>query len=240
MSKKSRKKNEPSKKEELTPAQAETLQYLLSGAQPSTHFSIGYNQMNYIREGEVFERRLYLYGPIYEASSSPEAGYGFSATSIAEIIMEYNRADKGLPVEERKPVMLYINSPGGSLTDGFALASIIEASKTPIYTVNIGECSSMAFLIGITGHKRYSIKNAVFLMHDGAMYAAGSSNKVYDQVRFYEDYDNKVVRKHVLKHTKITKKKYEQLLRKEAYMLPEEALKLGVIDKIVNDLDKIL
>ena len=47
----------------------------------------------------------------------------------------------------------------------YALVSIIEASKTPIWTINMGQWSSMAFLIGITGHRRLSLPND-FLIAD--------------------------------------------------------------------------
>ena len=62
-------------------------------------------------------------------------------------IMRYNRLDKGIDVQDRKPIIVYINSPGGSVVDGYGLVDAILCSKTPVYTVNLGQCSSMGFLI---------------------------------------------------------------------------------------------
>lgn len=56
--------------------------------------------------------------------------------SVVYHILRYNRQDRGIPVEERTPIKLYINSPGGSVTDGFGLIDAIITSKTPVYTIN--------------------------------------------------------------------------------------------------------
>jgi ATP-dependent Clp protease protease subunit len=78
-------------------------------------------------------RRLYLNSEIDESIID----------SLAYMIMKYNRDDVGKPIEKRDAIILYINSPGGSVTDGFGLIDIMLASKTPVYTVNQGICYSM-------------------------------------------------------------------------------------------------
>ena len=101
-----------------------------------------------------------------------------------EQIIDCNRIDEGKSPAEREPIRLYINSPGGDVTEGFALISAMELSKTPIHTINMGQWSSMAFLIGIAGHKRFSLPKASFLMHDGSIFLYGSANKVKDRIEF--------------------------------------------------------
>lgn len=66
-------------------------------------------------------------------------------------ILRYNRLDKDIPVNERKPIIIYINSPGGNVTDGYSLIDVMLTSKTPVYTVNLGIAYSMGFLIYIAG-----------------------------------------------------------------------------------------
>ena len=78
-------------------------------------------------------------------------------------IMQYNREDAGIPVEDRKPIILYLTSNGGEVDAGFELIDAIQCSKTPVYTVNLGYQYSMGFLIGLAGHKRYATANAKFL-----------------------------------------------------------------------------
>lgn len=183
------------------------------------------------------DRRLYLTTVIDDAI------YDFDmskSTEIVDDIIAYNREDRDIPREERKPIRLYINSPGGDVRDGFAIVGAIRTSKTPVYTINIGQWSSMAFLIGITGHKRFSLPNMTFLMHDGNNFMFGTTGKVFDQVHFEERYENEVVREHVLKYGKMLAEEYDEKVRKEVYMLPEDALRYGFIDKIVESLDEII
>ena len=137
-------------------------------------------------------------------------------------------------------ISLYINSPGGNLNEGFALIDAIKISKTPVYTINVGQWSSMSFLIGIPGHKRFSLPSATFLMHDGSSGAFGSTSKVQDCVEFEKRFKNEVIKKHVLDHSKMQAVDYDALARVEYYLLPKDALERGFIDKIVDDIDAIL
>ena len=98
----------------------------------------------------------------------------------------------------------------------------------------------MSFLIGITGHKRFSFPHATFLLHDGSSGAFGSSNKVQDRVKFDERFENEVVKAHVLSHSKMTSAEYDAYARVEYYMLPNDALERGFIDEVVTDIDAIL
>ena len=195
------------------------------------------------RLSDLENRRLYLYGEI----SGIEDGEGdLSCASntggLIEHIFNINREDQeaGLSSNDRKPIVLYINSPGGDLNEGFALIDAIELSKTPVWTVNVGQWSSMSFLIGITGHRRFSLPHATFLLHDGASGAYGSTNKVQDRVKFEERYENEVIKPHVLFHSKMEAIDYDALARVEYYMLPQDAKRRGFIDEIVADIDTIL
>lgn len=193
-----------------------------------------------VRESGV--RRLYLNGIIEQLDLESKCLYATTSMvgKIVEQIFDINREDADIPPEERDPIMLYINSPGGEIVEGFALVSAIEMSKTPVYTVNVGEWCSMAFLIGIAGHKRFSLPYMTFLMHEGSRYAGGSTNKVQDKVDFEKRFETEVVKAHVLKHSFMKSVDYDALARVELYMLPEDALERGFIDEIVTDIDTIL
>lgn len=188
------------------------------------------------------ERRLYLYGSINDFDDSQSFLTSFSSATgeLIEQIFDFNREDKGKNVKKRDPIRLYINSPGGNLNEGFALIDAIKISKTPVYTINVGQWSSMSFLIGITGHKRFSLPSATFLMHDGSSGAFGSTSKVQDCVEFEKRFKNEVIKKHVLDHSKMQAVDYDALARVEYYLLPKDALERGFIDKIVDDIDAIL
>lgn len=64
---------------------------------------------------------------------------------VVSHIMRYNKEDKDVPPEERKPIILYIVSNGGEVDSGFELIDVILNSKTPVYTVNLGYQYSMGF-----------------------------------------------------------------------------------------------
>lgn len=192
------------------------------------------------RAQELEDRRVYLYGEILPLDSDDSFYADASIASfIVEQILDYNRMDEGVDPAEREPIRLYINSPGGDVTEGFALISAMELSKTPIYTINMGQWSSMAFLIGIAGHKRLSLPKASFLMHDGSIFLYGTANKVKDRVEFENRVEDEVVKPFVLEHSKMSEDEYDRLDRKEFYMLAKDALEYGFIDEVITELDAI-
>lgn len=182
---------------------------------------------------DVVDRKIWFIGEVDESVIN----------SVVYNIMRYNSLDKGIPVEERKPIILYISSPGGSVYDGLSLCSAISTSKTPVYTVNVGECCSMGLFIYLVGHKRYSMPNSIFLMHDGSAYGYDSSAKLKDRV----DFDSGTLADHmrdiILNHTSLTKKQYDDRYRKEWYFMAEESKKYGFTDYVISedcDIDEIL
>ena len=195
----------------------------------------------YIHLKDLERRKLYLSSEINSLECEEGCNEHLSSTGhIIRQIIEYNEEDKELRPDERIPIRLFINSPGGNVSEGFPLVSAIELSKTPVYTINIGKWASMAFWIGITGHKRFALPYTEFLMHEGSLFTAGSVGSVQDTVDFNQRYKEEVIRAHVLKHSKMAPKEYDATLRREYYMLPEDALKHGFSDEIITDINAIL
>lgn len=191
---------------------------------------------------ERYERRLYLLREISSLDYEENGIYEY-VSMIGHIILdiiEFNREDEGIPVEKRKPIKLYINSPGGEVDEGFPLISTIELSKTPVFTINIGSWSSMSFLIGITGHKRLALPYTKFLLHDGSTVSYGTTSKALDKAKFDDRFEQEVIKSHVLKHSNMTSAEYDSLLRVEYYMLPQDALKHQFIDRIITDIEDII
>lgn len=182
---------------------------------------------------DLENRRLYINDEINESTID----------SITYHIFRYNRLDAGKPVDERKPIIIYINSPGGSVSDGFGVIDSILTSKTPVHTVNIAECYSMGFLIFLAGSNRYGMPSSTYLCHDGSSVAYGSIGKMRDLMEFETGQMEKHIRNYVISRTNITDKDYTENYRKEWYFYPEEAKKYGVITHIVGtdcDIDEIL
>lgn len=163
--------------------------------------------------------------------------------SIVYHILRYNRLDKGLKPEDRKPIFLYINSPGGSVVDGYGLIDVIQNSITPVYTINQALCASMGFLIFLAGHKRYSMQRSEFLMHDGSTAGWDSTAKMKDRMDFETKQLEQMTKEYIMSRTTIDDALYNEKYRVEWYMLPEEAKQHGIVDYIVGtdcNLDEII
>jgi len=158
-----------------------------------------------------------------------------TANEIIYHILRYNRLDKGTPIEQRKPIVLYIASPGGSVVDGFGLIDAILMSETPVYTVNQSMCYSMAFLIFIAGRKRYSMKHSTFLCHDGSSFAYDSMSKLKDRMEFETGQMEEKTKQYIIAQTDITDELYQEKYRKEWYMYADEAKQYGIVDYIIGD-----
>ena len=168
-----------------------------------------------------------------------------SPLSIGELvkhIMQINAEDRGIAPENRKPILLYIASPGGSVDDGFELIDVINNSKTPVYTINLAYQYSMGFLIGLAGHKRFANPNAKFLMHDGSHFIYNSTAKAHDQMMFQDKVEERV-KSYILSKSKISDEEYDSKLRVEWYMFADEAKEKGFVDYIIGqdcDMDMVI
>lgn len=192
--------------------------------------------LTYLEKYEVEdleERRLFINSEIDENIID----------SVVYHILRYNRLDKGLKPEERKPIYLFINSPGGSVCDGYGLIDVIQSSITPVYTINQALCASMGFLIFLAGHKRYSMKRSEFLMHDGSTAGWDSTAKMKDRMDFETKQLEQMTKEYIMSRTNIDNDLYDAKYRVEWYMLPNEAKQHGILDYIVGvdcTIDEIL
>lgn len=157
-------------------------------------------------------------------------------------ILKWNREDKYIPIEQRKPIKIYINSVGGEVVNAFNLIDVILNSKTPVIGIALGYAYSCGALILLACHKRYGFELSTYLIHDGIAGASSSAGKFKDIAKFYDDIDNKI-KDLVLSRTKMTEEFYNQKYASEFYFFSDEAKELGVIDGIIGQdvsLDEII
>lgn len=165
-----------------------------------------------------------------------------SVADIVKHIMQYNKEDKGIDPKDRLPILLYVTSNGGEVDSGFELIDIIQSSKTPVYTINLGYQYSMGFLIGLAGHKRFATQNAKFLMHDGSNFVYNSGAKAQDQMEFQRKVEGRV-KQYILSRSKLTSEEYDSKLRVEWYLFANEAKDKGFVDCIIGedcDIDEVI
>ena len=158
---------------------------------------------------------------------------------ITRLIMYWNIQDKGIPVEERKPIKLFIFSPGGNLAETMHACSIMQMSKTPVWTVNMGMAMSGGFLLLINGHKRFTMPYARAMFHRGSGGAAGTYGQAEDAMKDYNAQMNDM-QNLVLERTKISKQAFGKKKDRDWYFGAEEQVKNGVVDEIVTDLEQII
>lgn len=128
------------------------------------------------------------------------------------------------------------------MPDGYELIDVIENSKTPVHTIVMGYAYSMGLLISLAGHKRFSMPNATFLMHDGSNFIMDSGSKAQDQAEFNKRL-NLRIRDYILSHSKISPDVYDANLRVEWFMFADEAMENGFVDAIIGrdeDIDAIV
>ena len=159
-----------------------------------------------------------------------------TAKEIFSAINLFNRIDFTTPPDERRPIKLIINTYGGDLEAGFTIVSAIRASQTPVYTYNVGMAFSCGFFILINGHKRFGSEYSSYLFHQGSALYAGDAHKVMQGVDYYKHL-LKILKKNVLEETNISSELFDQHQKDDWYFDAKKALKLGVIDEIMTDIN---
>lgn len=165
-----------------------------------------------------------------------------SVADIARNIMQYNREDINIAPADRQPILLYVVSNGGEVDSGFELIDVIQSSKTPVYTINLGYQYSMGFLIGLAGHKRFATRNAKYLMHDGSNFVYNSGAKAQDQMEFNRKVEERV-KQYIISRSNVTSEEYDSKLRVEWYLFADEAKEKGFVDCIIGvdcDIDAVI
>lgn len=155
-------------------------------------------------------------------------------------IINWNKMDNeiNLPIEDRIPIKIFINSDGGDLDATLNLIDIIEISKTPVYTIGMSKCYSSGAILLISGHKRFAFNNTSFLLHDGCIEINNYISKAIDSVKFIEKRENNL-RKYILSKTNITKSLYDKKYNEDNYLTSDEMIKYDIVDEIISDISKI-
>ena len=157
---------------------------------------------------------------------------------ITKQIYEYNRADKGIPVEERKPIVIFIYSYGGDVHQGYALISAITASKTPVYTVNAGIAMSMGALLLLAGHKRYAMKYSTAMLHPGSSSQSGDYEQMQESQKNYKRTVD-MMADYIIERTGMAKKKLSSNWTRDWYLSGADQKSLGLVQEIIDNLDEV-
>ncbi|MFC1517844.1 ATP-dependent Clp endopeptidase proteolytic subunit ClpP [Candidatus Margulisiibacteriota bacterium] len=139
-----------------------------------------------------------------------------------------------------KEAYLYINSPGGMVTAGMAIYDTMQYIKTRVSTICFGQAASMGALLLTAGTKgkRYALPNSRIMIHQPLGGAQGQATDVEIQAREILRM-KKVLNEILAKHTGQPLSKIEKDTDRDFFMTPEEAVKYGLVDEVIQGLDKI-
>ncbi len=134
-----------------------------------------------------------------------------------------------------KDIMLYINSPGGSVTAGFAIYDTMQHIRSDVSTICLGQAASMgAFLLSSgTKGKRLALPHSRVLIHQPLGGAQGQATDI--EIQAAEILRIKKALNEILaSNTGQSIKKIEKDTDRDYIMTPEEALEYGMIDRVIT------
>lgn len=146
-----------------------------------------------------------------------------------------------------KPIKLYVNSPGGSVTSGLAIYDTMQFVKAPVHTMVMGQAASMGSFLaqaGAPGH-RYVLPESRTMIHRVSSGTRGTSGSVHVQELQFEDAqrafeESKKVNKRLtelyVKHN-TAGKGYEELfetMKFDTFLTAQEAVEYGLADMVVD------
>lgn len=140
--------------------------------------------------------------------------------------------------DPEKDIQLYINSPGGSITAGFAIYDTMQYIKCDVSTICIGLAASFgAFLLaGGAKGKRMALPNAEIMIHQPAIHGNGVQGQATD-IKIVSDHIQKSRERLNRILAENTGKSVEQIAvdtERDHYMSPQQALGYGLIDRVLD------
>ena len=190
----------------------------------------------------------YLVPTVVEETSRGERAYDIYSRLLTDRIIflgeDVNSHTANLVVAQllflahedpKKPIKLYINSPGGSVYDGLAIIDTMNYVEPIVETIGIGLQASMGAMLlssGAKGH-RYCLDNSRIMIHQPS---SGTEGKITDQEIMLKEgiFLKKRLAEIFAKNTGKDLKTVERDMDRDHWMSADEALHYGIIDKIIK------
>jgi len=165
-------------------------------------------------------RKVFLWGAVEDESAR---------TVVSQLVY--------LATESSEPIHLYINSPGGMVTAGNAILDIMHSIKAPVYTYCLGFAASMGAILLSAGEKghRYIYPSAEVMIHQPGM--GGVRGRAWE----IETHARQIAKAKQLAAALLAKncnRSLQQVLDdfdKDYWMDADEAIKYGIVDRLVTD-----
>jgi len=166
------------------------------------------------------ERIVFLNGEVNDATSA-----------LVCALLLFLEADN-----PKKPINLYINSPGGVVTSGFAMYDTMRYIKSPVHTLCMGTARSMGSFLLMAGEpgERAALPNASLHVHQPLGGVQGQASDILIHAEEIRQTKHRMIRLYA-EHCRRTYEEVERTLDRDHFMTPEEALEWGLIDRIVKE-----
>ena len=137
--------------------------------------------------------------------------------------------------DPKKDISLYINSPGGSVTDGMAIYDTMNFLQCDIVTYCVGQAASMATLLLAAGTKgkRYALPNSRVMMHQPTGGATGQTSDISIAAREILRWRARM-NELIASHTNKTAEEIAADSDRDFYLTAEDALAYGIVDKVIE------
>lgn len=193
---------------------------------PSVSFAGGKLSRNPLKKVPVYQkvnidenRLVVLKGPVNS----------FSVDPLVRKITELDRIGKS-------PIYLIINSPGGSVTDGFELIGAITSIESPVVCIAESEAYSMAALISVFCDKLYMHRFSMMMFHEASWGGRGDETKMKARGHATAKYLDQVFNE-VAEELGLTLKQFREKIHPEWWLTAREAVQVGIADGIVKELN---
>ena len=137
--------------------------------------------------------------------------------------------------DPKKDISLYINSPGGSVTDGMAIYDTMNFLQCDVVTYCVGQAASMATLLLAAGTKgkRYALPNSRVMMHQPTGGATGQTSDISiaaKEILRWRQRMNELI----ASHTNKTAEEVAADSDRDFYLTAQDALQYGIVDKVIE------
>lgn len=166
-----------------------------------------------------------------------DAIHSWSAQSVIKDLLKMNSDGK-------EPINMFINSPGGLVTDALAIIDVMKAIEAPVNTIVLGKAASCGSLISASGDKRFISENSELMIHEAAI--TGYLNTRDKKLDVHFQRLSEINKKLAEIYSNASGKSVDEVSamfssKDDTYMTADESVKFGLVDTILNssELSKI-
>ncbi len=157
----------------------------------------------------------------------------------AEMAVKINRQLLAMErAKPKEPIILWIDSPGGDVYSGFSIYDTARFIDCKIITINVGMAASMGSVISLAAEKenRYAFPNSKFLIHQPLIGGVlrGQASDLEIHAKDIIELKRKMHRLYA-DRTGTSVEKFQELMERDRWVDPKEAIELGLISKIIEN-----